>query len=388
MDPRVFIAISVGPAILLLMLFKKWDEKRPEPPGKVRNMVLFGVACCIPAAIIEPIVAEALGAQIVDANGKMLEAYLIAGTTEETLKLTMVMLYIWRNPLFDEVMDGILYTAASSLGFALLENVLYVSKFGIGTGLVRAFTAVPLHATASGIMGYFVGRAKFAKGGGTALWLIFGLMTAIFIHGTYDWAAMSGGGFGGLIPANQGVVIGCVLGIPAIGMIVLRILTKHAHKLDDIMLGAHPRPLVPARPAVGNPYAQPGYPPPGYPQPGYPQAGYPQAGYPQAGYPQAGYPQAGYAPAGYSQPGYPPPGYPAPQQAGYPQQPPAAYAQPGYPQQPPQGYSQPQAAPVYGTQPMPAAGQPYGSPPQATQPMPQPPYGAPPGWNPGGNQGR
>jgi RsiW-degrading membrane proteinase PrsW (M82 family) len=343
MDPRVFIAISVGPAILLLMLFKKWDEKRPEPPGKVRNMVLFGVACCIPAAIIEPIVAQALGSSIVEANGKMVEAYLIAATTEETLKLTMVMLYIWRNPLFDEVMDGILYTAASSLGFALLENVLYVSQYGLGTGFVRAFTAVPLHATASGIMGYFVGRAKFAKGGGTAVWLLFGLMTAIFIHGTYDWAAMSEGGFG-FLEKNGIVVIACVLGIPAVCMIILRILTKHAHKLDDIMLGSHARPLQPARPPVMNPYG---------PQPGmYPGQ---QPGYPPPAYAGAG----GYPPPGYAPPGYAPPGQ-------YPQPPPYG-AQPGYP--PPQ---------------------PYGAP-QATQPMPQPPYGAPggpPGWNPGGNQGR
>ena len=340
MDPRVFIAISVGPAILLLMLFKKWDEKRPEPPGKVRNMVLFGVACCIPAAIIEPIVADALGASITDANGKLIEAYVIAATTEETLKLTMVMLYIWRNPLFDEVMDGILYTAASSLGFALLENVLYVNKFGLTTGFVRAFTAVPLHATASGIMGYFVGRAKFAKGGGTGVWLIFGLATAIFIHGTYDWAAMSGGGFGGILEKNPGVVLGCVLAIPALCMIILRILTKHAHKLDDIMLGAHPRPLVATRGPMVNPYVQPG----GYPgpQPGYPPQAYAAPGYPQPGYPQAGYPQ---------------PGYP---------QPPAYGTQPAYPQPPAAGL------------------------PQATQPMPQPPYGAPggPPWNQGGNQAR
>ena len=358
MDPRFFIALSVGPALILLALFKKWDEKRPEPPGKVRNMVLFGIACCIPAALIEPVIAAALGKDLVTANGSFLEAYLIAGTTEESLKLLMVLIYVYWKPHFDEVMDGVLYTAASSLGFAMLENVLYVAKGGVATGVVRAFTAVPLHATASGIMGYFVGRSKFA-GAAKPMWILLGLGVAIFIHGTYDWTAMSGGGYGFMEP-NGLVVIGGVVGIPLLCMGILYMLVKNALKIDDKMLGAQPRPLPGTAPA----YPQPGYPQPYAQQPyGAPQP-YGQQPY---GAPAPAYP--GYAPAGAA----PPPAYPP--QGGYP--PAGGYPQQGYPQQ---GYPQP-------TQP--AAPQPYpqASPGAATQGATQPMPGAPPPYGYGGGGG-
>ncbi len=299
---QLFFGISVGPALLLLALFKKWDSKRPEPPGKVRNMVLFGILSCVPAYIIEKLLMASLG-DLTTANGGLIEAYVVAAVTEETLKLTMVMLYIWRNPAFDEVMDGILYTAASSLGFAILENIEYVSMGGLATGIVRAFTAVPLHATASGIMGYFVGRAKFAKGGGTFVWLLFGLATAVFIHGTYDWIAMSGGSFGmtdshGKLAGNGIIVLCGVLGIPILGMIVLRFLVKSAHRMDDQMLGTQARPLPSMSPQVA--YAG-GYAPQQYPQQPYPQQQYPQQPY---GQPQGGAMVNPYA-AGYTQPAQP-----------------------------------------------------------------------------------
>src|SRR5258708_21372029 len=106
------------------------------------------MACCTPAAIFEPILAAALGKSLVNANGKFLEAYLIAATTEESLKLLVVLLYVYWMPHFDEEMNAVLYTAASSLALAMLEHVLYAAQAGIPTEIVRAFTPVPLPATA------------------------------------------------------------------------------------------------------------------------------------------------------------------------------------------------------------------------------------------------
>jgi protease PrsW len=181
------IALALAPALLLLWLFKKWDAKRPEPPGAVRNVVLLGVASCVPAILIELGLSAILGKSIVNANGQFVNAFIIAASTEEALKLAVILLFVWRKPYFDEVMDGILYMAAASLGFAMIENVLYSAGNPV-IGFVRAFTAVPLHATASGIMGYCIGRAKMTKSNGrTFLWVIFGFFWAVLIHGFYDW---------------------------------------------------------------------------------------------------------------------------------------------------------------------------------------------------------
>ena len=64
-----------------------------------------------------------------------------------------------RNRAFDEPMDGIVYGVVASLGFATLENILFVFNGGMSVAVSRAFTAVPLHAFVGAIMGYYVGQA-------------------------------------------------------------------------------------------------------------------------------------------------------------------------------------------------------------------------------------
>jgi RsiW-degrading membrane proteinase PrsW (M82 family) len=72
-----------------------------------------------------------------------------------------------------------------SMGFAALENILYVFQHGVATGITRAFTAVPAHATFAILMGYFMGKAKFSKNK-TELNLL-GLLVATIFHGAYDF---------------------------------------------------------------------------------------------------------------------------------------------------------------------------------------------------------
>ncbi len=374
---NITIALAILPALLLLWLFKKWDEKRPEPPGAIRNVVLLGMASCIPAAIIENILMAVMGKDLVNAQGGMVNGLVVAATTEESMKLLVVMLFVWKKPHFNEVMDGILYVAAASLGFALLENILY-SAGNIFTGLLRAFTAVPLHAVGSGIMGYFVGRAKMGKGG-TFPMILIGLGCAIVIHGVYDWSIFSGG-FYGFAEPNQLIALGEALGIVIVCGIILRVLVKQALKMDDELLGAHSRPLIPNMGQVGfapaYAYAQGGFAPQGYggqpgygAQPGFAPPSYGQLGYggqPAYGGQQPGYGQQPQQPAGAGPQGYG-------QQPGYGQNPnPQPRAPQGYGQQPQQaGYGQQPQPPGHGQQPQPPG---YGQ-------QPQQPWGAQPGVN-------
>ena len=113
------------------------------------------------------------------------QAFFVVGFSEELSKYLIVLLYAQRHKEFNEPFDGIVYAVMVSMGFAATENVMYVMQSGASTALLRAFTAVPAHATFGILMGYFMGKAKFAP---NKLFLnLCGLSLAILFHGAYDF---------------------------------------------------------------------------------------------------------------------------------------------------------------------------------------------------------
>jgi RsiW-degrading membrane proteinase PrsW (M82 family) len=184
----VSFLLAAAPALLLLRYYYRQDRERPEPKGMIVRIFLLGIAATFVAIPLEMLVSAFqqvfTGFPLLVA---LFRAFVVAALVEEYLKLSIVRLFAYKNRNFDEVMDGVVYTVVASLGFACMENILYVMGGTVWTALTRAFTAVPLHATASGLMGYYIGRARFAASPQTERALINkGLRTAIFIHGTYD----------------------------------------------------------------------------------------------------------------------------------------------------------------------------------------------------------
>ena len=94
---------------------------------------------------------------------QFIKAFIVVALVEEFSKYIIVKYYAQNNREFNEPFDGIVYAVMVSMGFAALENVLYVYQYGSSTGITRAFTAVPAHATFGILMGYFMGKAKFSK---------------------------------------------------------------------------------------------------------------------------------------------------------------------------------------------------------------------------------
>ena len=185
----VSFLLAATPALLLLRYYYRQDRERPEPKGLVVRIFLLGIAATFVAIPLELLMSVFQG---LFADFPLLtalfKAFVVAALVEEYLKLTIVRVFAYRNRNFDEIMDGVVYTVVASLGFACMENILYVMGGTIGTALIRAVTAIPLHATASGLMGYYIGRAKFAESPRTERALINrGLRIGIFVHGTYDF---------------------------------------------------------------------------------------------------------------------------------------------------------------------------------------------------------
>jgi hypothetical protein len=152
---------AVLPSLLLLWYFYSRD-KYPEPPRVVATAFLLGVAT-IPLVLgFCHVVERMIGAGPDDPYfAGMIDAFVYAALPEEALKLAILLLYVRRHSAFDEPMDGLVYGVAASLGFATLENILYVSAGDFQMAAVRAATSLPCHCTLGAIMGYYVARATF-----------------------------------------------------------------------------------------------------------------------------------------------------------------------------------------------------------------------------------
>ena len=221
------IPLSTAPAIVLLWLFRQFDRTRPVPRRALYITMGLGALACGPAAVIEYALHALLG-DVALIGGRFLDAFLVAALTEEALKLLVVVAWPYRRSVFVEVIDGVVYTVAASLGFGLLENLAY-SAADVGTAVARALTAVPMHAIASGIMGYFVGRARFVPShNALPLWMA-GLFCGVAIHGGYDWAVYHRDG--SWFAESIGVLVG--------GAALLALLVRQAIQFDDAMLGRH-----------------------------------------------------------------------------------------------------------------------------------------------------
>lgn len=181
--------LALIPALLLLRYFYRRDP-RPEPRRTVTKAFLLGICATFPALLIELTLSRLTPAAFSPLGAVAFKAFIIAGLVEESCKLYMVKRFLYPLPEFDETTDGIVYTMAAGLGFAFLENILYSmgSSRPWSLLIMRGVTSVPLHGLASGLMGYYVGKAKMES----RKLIPLGLLWAVIYHGAYDFVLFYG----------------------------------------------------------------------------------------------------------------------------------------------------------------------------------------------------
>jgi RsiW-degrading membrane proteinase PrsW (M82 family) len=178
------LAIAPGLAICIYIYWK--DKFDPEPKKLLLLAFALGLASTIPAAIIESAINK-LG--IIYANSVFKTAlYSFVGVAfiEEAVKFFVVFRFLYPKKDFDEPFDGITYAVMASMGFATLENIAYTIDYGVGTGVLRMFTAVPAHASFGVIMGYFMGLARFDEERSNT-YLAYALFIPALFHAAYDF---------------------------------------------------------------------------------------------------------------------------------------------------------------------------------------------------------
>ncbi|TYP98070.1 RsiW-degrading membrane proteinase PrsW (M82 family) [Tenacibaculum adriaticum] len=181
------LLLAVAPAMIIVAYIYLKDKFEKEPINfLIKNFVLGAIV----SILVTIILGAVLNGYFIVTDSRniiqiLVKAFVVVGFVEEFSKYIIVRYYAQTNKEFNEPFDGIVYAVMVSMGFATLENVLYVFQYGAGTGIIRAFTAVPAHATFAILMGFFMGKAKFSKN--KRLFNLIGLLLAILFHGAYDF---------------------------------------------------------------------------------------------------------------------------------------------------------------------------------------------------------
>lgn len=190
----ILIALAVLPVILLATFIYRKDKFEKEPLRMLAKAFFFGCISVIPAIFIEQALSYAFffmgGENTPSFVTGIYNGFIVAGCSEELCKLALLSLAVWKAPDFNEYFDGIVYATFVSLGFAGIENLMYVfnqSSFAdsIMTGGVRALLSVPAHFLFAVVMGYYFAQAKFNPVERSQnLWKAF--VYPMLLHGTFD----------------------------------------------------------------------------------------------------------------------------------------------------------------------------------------------------------
>src|SRR6202163_4644700 len=160
--PGVMVACAIAPALILLWLVVAADS-RPEPPRVVWTAVALGALTVIPAGLLELWLQRLIPISHNPWLGADQSALLFAAIPEEAIKVSIIAAIALRARDFDEPMDGVVYGTAVGLGFAAVENVLYVAgnTHWAFVAITRGVLSVPFHGALGAIAGAYIARAGF-----------------------------------------------------------------------------------------------------------------------------------------------------------------------------------------------------------------------------------
>lgn len=275
--------LAVLPAIVVMYFVWKMDKREKEPFKLLMQLFGLGALSTITAIILELVLGSVLssatagwipelpysgdeeeGVELMSYGHRViyqiLSNFIGIALVEEAGKFMMLHLKAWKSPEFDFSYDAVVYAVATSLGFATVENILYVFMpgGGLSVALLRAVLSVPGHAIFAVFMGCFYGKAKYAKFTNNKkslhknMWLA--LLVPVLLHGFYDFCLSMG----------ETTFVVVFFAFEIVVMIVAIMLIRRLSNFDQRV--APPRippfigfPGMPGYPAGAYPYAQGGY---------------------------------------------------------------------------------------------------------------------------------
>jgi len=177
----ILLTVAIAPGLALFSYFYLRKQIAKEPSLTLFHTFLYGAIMTFPILFIQHVFEE----ENIFSNYFFRNVVFTSGL-EEFFKWLILLLAIYRHVEFEDAYDGILYGASVSLGFATVENIIYLLTFGTDTAFLRALLPVSSHALFGVVMGYYFGRAKFAVAAKANNYLFLALLAPYGLHFIYN----------------------------------------------------------------------------------------------------------------------------------------------------------------------------------------------------------
>lgn len=176
------LTAAVAPGLCLLFYFYLKDRYDAEPVHMVAKMFFLGAIIVFPTMVLQRALVLGFG------ENPILYSFVYAAGIEEFCKWFILYFVLFKNVIFDEPYDGIVYSVAVASGFATMENIFYAflnhpSFFDL---LLRGILPVSGHALFGVTMGYYLGEAKFHPTNDRK-YLFVALLIPLLYHGIFDY---------------------------------------------------------------------------------------------------------------------------------------------------------------------------------------------------------
>lgn len=186
MNALTLLAIALAPGIAIGIYIYLKDKHEREPLSLLLISFFYGVLSTAVTLVISWPLEFLVTINQQNVVHQFGNAFFKVALVEEFSKFIFIRFILYYNKNFNEPFDGIVYACMVGMGFATLENILYVFQYGAPTGFIRMFTAVPAHATFAVLMGYFLGKAKFTHRK-EIYYSFIALLIPTAFHGAYDY---------------------------------------------------------------------------------------------------------------------------------------------------------------------------------------------------------
>ncbi len=177
----ILFTVAIAPGLALFSYFYLRKQIAKEPSRTLFHTFLYGAIMTFPIMFIQHVFEE----ENIFSHYFIRNVVFTSGL-EEFFKWLILLLAIYRHVEFEDAYDGILYGASVSLGFATVENIIYLLTYGADTAFLRALLPVSSHALFGVVMGYYIGRAKFAVESNINMYLFLALFAPYSLHFVYN----------------------------------------------------------------------------------------------------------------------------------------------------------------------------------------------------------